>query len=89
MLDSFDGIWGSFDGIWVCSQVHIPAEDTNHSIWADPLLAIAASCETVSLVVFADTSEHLWLAKAHGSFFSPSDYCVCEYNAQTILMIIV
>jgi hypothetical protein len=46
--------------------VYVPAEDAEHVVWADPVVQIAATCEVVALVVFADTRERLWLAKTHG-----------------------
>ena len=47
-------------------QVLVPAEDADMSLWEDPAVQTAASCEVVSLVVFPDTTESLWLVKAHG-----------------------
>ena len=46
--------------------VYVPAEEAEHVVWADPVVQIAATCEVVALVVFADTRERLWLAKTHG-----------------------
>ena len=63
--------------------VYIPSEDGDETgggaadVWSDPAVQIAASCEVVCLVVFADTSEHRWLQAAHGEAASlPALYAV-------------
>jgi|NorSeaMetagenome_1021524.scaffolds.fasta_scaffold223375_1 hypothetical protein len=53
--------------IYAQTQVHIPAEDADLSAWADPVVKIAATCETVSLTVFPETTEARWLIGAHGA----------------------
>ena len=44
----------------------IPAEDADLSMWSDPVVKIAVTCEAVPLVVFSETTEARWLACAHG-----------------------